>query len=47
VFNAIFDGSNDLGLPSLSTGSDKYDYMGFIYNSVSSKWELIAKNFGF
>jgi hypothetical protein len=47
VFNAIFDGSNDLGLPSLSTGSDKYDYMGFIYNSASSKWELIAKNFGF
>ena len=47
VFNAIFDGSNDLGLPSLSTGSDKYDYMGFIYNSASSKWDLIAKNFGF
>jgi hypothetical protein len=47
VFNAAFAGSNDLGLPSLSTGSDKYDYMGFIYNSASSKWELIAKNFGF
>lgn len=46
-WNSAFDGSNDLPLPSTSTGGDKYDYMGFIYNSASSKWDLLAKNFGF
>jgi hypothetical protein len=34
-------------LPAVSTGGTKYDYMGFIYNSTSTTWQLIAKNFGF
>ena len=46
-WNAIFAGSTDLSLPTASSGSSKYDYMGFIYNSTSSKWQIIAKNFGF
>lgn len=46
-WNAVFDQSTDLSLPSTSSGSSKYDYLGFIYNSTSSKWQLIAKNFGF
>lgn len=46
-WNAVFSGSSDLALPSSSTGSDKYDYMGFIYNSDATKWQIIAKNFGF
>lgn len=46
-WNAIFQGSNDFSLPSLSTGSSKYDYTGFIYNTTASKWQLIAKVFGF
>jgi len=46
-FNAIFTGSVDQALPSSSSGASKYDYMGFIYNSISSKWNLVAKNFGF
>ena len=47
AWNAVFDGSTDLNLPSASSGGNKYDYMGFIYNSTSGKWDIIAKNFGF
>ena len=47
IWNATFAGSADLQLPLVATGSDKYDYMGFIYNAASSKWHLLAKNFGF
>lgn len=46
-WNAIFSGSSDLPLPSVSSGSNKYDYLGFIYNSTAAKWQLVAKNFGF
>ena len=46
-WNSVFAGSTDVTLPSASTGSNKYDYMGFIYNSTASKWQLLAKNFGF
>lgn len=46
-WNAIFAGSTDLPLPTASTGSSKYDYVGFIYNSTAAKWQMIAKNFGF
>jgi hypothetical protein len=45
--NTIFSGSSDLPLPSASSGSNKYDYLGFIYNTDNSKWQLLAKNFGF
>ena len=46
-WNAAFVGSTDLPLPSSSTGSSKYDYVGFIYNSTTAKWQLLAKTFGF
>lgn len=46
-WNAAFVGSADLPLPTNSTGSSKYDYMGFIYNSTAANWQIIAKNFGF
>lgn len=46
-WNAIFVGSTDVSLPTASTGSSKADYVGFIYDSVASKWQLLAKNFGF
>ena len=46
-FNAIFTGSTDLALPTASSGSSKYDYMGFIYNSSVVKWQILGKNFGF
>jgi len=46
-WNAAFAGSTDLALPTASSGSSKYDYMGFVYNSTAAKWQIIAKNFGF
>jgi hypothetical protein len=46
-WNGVFAGSTDLALPTASTGSGKYDYIGFIYNSTASKWQLLAKVFGF
>lgn len=46
-WDSIFVGSNDLGIPSSSSGSSKYDYVGFIYNATASKWQMLAKNFGF
>lgn len=46
-WNAVFSGSTDLSLPTATTGSNKYDYMGFMYNSTAATWQLLAKNFGF
>ena len=46
-WNAIYAGSTDLPLPGTSSGSGKYDYLGFIYNSTATKWQLLAKTFGF
>lgn len=46
-WNSVFQGSTDLGLPTASSGSSKFDYVGFIYNSTASKWQLVAKVFGF
>jgi len=41
TYNAIYSGIVDT-LPSTTTAS-KVLYMGFIYNSTTSKWEMIAK----
>jgi len=46
-WDSVFQGSTDVTLPTASSGSSKYDYMGFIYNSTATKWQLVAKNFGF
>lgn len=46
-WNSAFVGSTDLSLPTASSGAGKYDYMGFIYNSTATNWQLTAKNFGF
>jgi hypothetical protein len=46
-WNAAFEGSADIGLPSLSSGGDQYDYMGFMWNSGSGTWQLLGKVFGF
>ena len=46
-WDASFEGSVDLPLPTASTGSNRYDYVGFIYNTTATKWQLLAKNFGF
>lgn len=46
-WNAAFQGSTDIALPTASSGSGLTDYVGFIYNSTSTKWQMIAKVFGF
>lgn len=46
-WNAIFGGSTDMALPTASSGGGKEDYLGFIYDSVATKWHLIAKSFGY
>lgn len=46
-WNAVFQGSTDVGLPSSSSGASKYDYMGFIYNSTAAKWQILSRVFGF
>lgn len=46
-WNAIYAGSVDAPLPTASSGSSLTDYVGFIYDSTSTKWHVIAKNFGY
>jgi hypothetical protein len=46
-YNAVFQGSSDMALPVSTSGSSKFDYLAFIYNSTSNKWQLLAKMFGF
>jgi Collagen triple helix repeat (20 copies) len=47
AWNAVFAGSTDIALPISSSGATLHDYVGFIYNSTTSKWQMIAKVFGF
>lgn len=46
-WNAVFQGSTDLSLPTVSSGASKYDYFGFMYNSTATKWQLVARVMGF
>lgn len=46
-WNAAYAGSTDLSLPTATSGSGKYDYLGFMWNSTASKWQFISKVFGF
>jgi hypothetical protein len=47
TWGSKYRGSDDLPLPSATTGSSKTDYLGFQYNSADDKWDYVAKNFGF
>jgi len=46
-FGAAFRGSQDLPLPSTSSGSAKWDRFAFIYNSVDSKWDFAGRSMGY
>lgn len=46
-WGANYQGSDSLALPSSLTGGTKTDYMGFMYNTDTSKWQFVAKIFGF
>lgn len=45
-WDSSFAGSTELGLPAGTSGGDVFDYVGFMYNSTNSKWQLLAKIFG-
>lgn len=45
-WNSIYRGSTTVALPTTSS-SNKWDYVGFQYNSSDSKWDLLALNQGF
>jgi len=45
-WNAIFQGGTT-ALPTTSSGSSKYDYYGFIYNSTATKWQIVGTATGF
>lgn len=47
AWNAVFTGSTDLPLPTVTSGASKTDYLTFIYNATATKWQLWHKNFGF
>ena len=42
-----YRGSLGQGLPSATTGSSKTDYLMFVFDAADSKWDFLAKNFGF
>lgn len=45
-WNAIFQGGTT-PLATTSSGSSKYDYYGFIYNSTATKWQVVGSATGF
>ena len=46
-FNAIYSSSTSLGFPPSTSGASKTDYLGFIYNSATTKWNFVAQVLGF
>lgn len=46
-WNAIFVAGSTVTLPVVSSGSGRTDYMGFLYNSTTAKWQLLASSFGY
>lgn len=40
-FNTAFKGGT-VALPTTHAGSSKYDYLGFMYNSAASAWDLVG-----
>jgi hypothetical protein len=42
AWNSIYRGSNDISLPTVSSGATLADYIGFAYNSTASKWDIVG-----
>lgn len=47
AFDSVFRFGLDILAPTLSTGANKVDYIGFIYNSTDTKWDCLAVTKGF
>ncbi len=41
-WNPIFRGSAILALPTATSGSSEYDYVGFVFNEPDFAWDLLA-----
>jgi hypothetical protein len=46
-WNSSFSAGSSVTLPVVSSGSGLTDYMGFLYNSTTSKWQMLASSFGY
>jgi hypothetical protein len=49
-WSSAYTGSSDLALPTQGSGASgtaKFDFMIWQWNGVSSKWNMLGKNFGF
>lgn len=42
AFNAIYRAGANLPLPETHDGASKTDYLGFVYNAIDTKWDLLA-----
>lgn len=47
AYDTEYNFSTDLPSPTLSTGTDEYDYLGFIRNNANTTWDFVGKVFGF
>lgn len=47
TWGSQFRFSTDLPDPAATTGGGSTDYLAFIWNATDSKWDCVAKNFGF
>ena len=45
-FGTAYQAASSLSLPTATTGSSAEDYIGFRYNSLDSKWDLIGTTIG-
>lgn len=45
-FSPRIRGTKDREKPDVSSGDDRYDYIGIKYNEDSTVWDIIATNFG-
>ena len=46
-WNAVFEGSAAMPLPSESSGLNTFDYFGFFYSTADSRWHLLSYVGGF
>lgn len=47
AWGTLYRGSSTLSLPSATTGSSKWDYLGFVYNEQDGYFDLLAYTAGF
>lgn len=47
AYNAIYRFGTGVTSPTLTTGANKTDYLGFVYNSTDTKWDCIGVSLGY